>query len=67
MLSSKNCKNGQSQHETYFDVRGKERIQYDYRDIDGELFSTVKNSLEDCQEAMVQWLKNKYSKLERQG
>lgn len=38
-------------------VRGKKMtfVQYDYRDFDGALFSTIKPTLEECREARHEW------------
>ncbi len=35
------------------------RVQYDYRDLDGELFSCVKSTLKDCRAARDTWLEKK--------
>ena len=40
----------------------KAMIQYDYRHTDGELFSTVAPTLEQCREKRNLWLNNKESK-----
>lgn len=40
----------------------KTMIQYDYRHTDGELFSTVAPTLEQCREKRNLWLNNKESK-----
>lgn len=34
-------------------------VQYDYRHIDGELFSTVASSLEICRQRKEEWLRTK--------
>ncbi|MCP3895009.1 MAG: DUF3873 domain-containing protein [Bacteroides sp.] len=39
--------------------RGKEYFQYDYRHTDGELFSTVAETLEKCRERRDEWLNKK--------
>lgn len=44
------------QYERYVDWRGNARIQYDYRDKNGNLFSCIKNTLEDCRRAKYEWL-----------
>lgn len=55
------CKNpGQEKYETYIDYRDIKRCQYDFRDYDGELFSTVKKTLEECRRARNEWLNEKY-------
>lgn len=40
----------------------KAMIQYDYRHTDGELFSTVAPTLEQCREKRNLWLNKKESK-----
>jgi hypothetical protein len=42
--------------------RGTVYYQYDYRHIDGELFSTLKKTLEECRELRDKWLQAKNSK-----
>lgn len=39
--------------------RGTEYYQYDYRDTEGELFSTVAKSLEECRKKRDEWLSKK--------
>ncbi len=39
--------------------RGTEYYQYDYRPTDGELFSTVAKSLEECRKRRDEWLAKK--------
>ncbi len=39
-------------------AKGK-RWQYDYRHTDGELFSCIGHSLEQCREKRDEWLKSK--------
>jgi hypothetical protein len=41
---------------------GKIYYQYDYRHKDGELFSTLKETLEECRELRDKWLQAKNSK-----
>ena len=36
-----------------------EKVQYDYRHTDGELFSCVANSLEEAREKRNKWLESK--------
>jgi hypothetical protein len=38
---------------------GKVYYQYDYRHMDGELFSTLKETLEECRAGRDQWLNKK--------
>lgn len=35
------------------------RVQYDYRHTDGELFSCVGSTLEDCRQRRNRWLSSK--------
>jgi hypothetical protein len=60
MLNPKTLANGQEQHET-FNSRAtrKKAVQYDYRHTDGELFSCVKPTLEDCRHAKENWISKK--------
>ena len=39
--------------------RGTKYYQYDYRHTDGELFSTVAKSLEQCRKERDEWLSKK--------
>lgn len=43
-------------------TNGKAYVQYDYRDLDGELFSTVQKTLPQCREARDKWLNAKHAK-----
>lgn len=43
----------------YSTIMKKEMVQYDYRDVDGELFSCVTNSIEEARAKKEEWLKNK--------
>jgi hypothetical protein len=52
------CKPGQEQYETYTSG-GVTYYQYDYRHHDGELFSTIKRTIEACREARDEWIKEK--------
>jgi len=50
---------GQEQYETFtrtVNRKKKTYVQYDYRDHDGELFSCVKPTLDDCRKARDAWL-----------
>ena len=58
MLYPKNVRNGEEQYEE-FERRRKIYVQYDYRDVDGKLFSTIKPTLDECRAARDEWLKNK--------
>ena len=62
MLNPKNIRAGEEQYEQFKrrDRRiAKSYVQYDYRDVDGELFSTVKPTLDACRKAKDEWLKEK--------
>jgi hypothetical protein len=62
LLNPKNVKPGEEQHETFYvkvGRKGMRKVQYDYRHTDGELFSTVKSTLEACREARDAWLNKK--------
>ena len=53
---------GQEQYETFTRKVGrksKKYVAYDYRHIDGELFSCVKPTLDDCKAARDTWLEKK--------
>lgn len=57
MLDPQNIGPQQEQHEIYKDrITKKRRCQYDYRARDGELFSCIKPTLEDCLQARDEWL-----------
>lgn len=63
MLNPQNLRKGEEQYEIFERRRGlRERkvlVQYDYRDAVGELFSTVKPTLDECRAARDEWLKSK--------
>ena len=60
MLKSSTLKNGCEQYEEYRDaIRRRKMVQYDYRAKDGELFSCVRRSLEECREARDRWAENR--------
>lgn len=58
------CEQGKENYTTFRPVHRPRQIyyQYDYRHTDGELFSTVAISLEECRERRDEWL-NKRSKM----
>ena len=59
------CPPGKEQYET-FTHRGETYFQYDYRHADdGELFSCVKPTLNECREKRDEWLKSKESNAEK--
>ena len=47
---------GLFQWEEFKAVNKKTYVQYDYRDMDGELYSVVKPTLEECRIARDEWL-----------
>ena len=50
---------GQEQYETFTYKVGrktKKAYQYDYRSVDGELFSCIKKTLEDCRAERDAWI-----------
>lgn len=53
---------GQEQYEYFPAGYGKKRrmfCQYDYRDMDGELFSCVRATLEECRKERDAWLQKR--------
>lgn len=53
------CAAGSERYETFSFRIGRKtvkRVQYDYRHTDGELFSCVGKTLEDCRERRNKWL-----------
>lgn len=60
MLNPKSLKCGCEQYEEYRDaIRRRKMVQYDYRAEDGELFSCVRQSLEECRAARDRWAENR--------
>lgn len=56
---------GTEKYESFQSGYGRKRrtlVQYDYRHTDGELFSCVKQTLEECRTARDKWLNNKQGK-----
>lgn len=53
------CPAGQENYERFEGKPGKFFFQYDYRDTDGELFSTVMPTLTECRMKRDKWLKAK--------
>jgi len=51
------CPKGQENHEE-FNFNGRDFVQYDYRHIDGKLFSCVAKSLDDARSSRDKWLKS---------
>lgn len=58
------CEAGQENYTTFgFAHRPKQKFfQYDYRHTDGELFSTVASTLEQCRSRRDEWLRKKDEK-----
>jgi hypothetical protein len=60
------CQKGEEHYETFKVKQSKKQIkaqtffQYDYRDTDGELFSCVRSSLDQCRISRDNWLLNKH-------
>lgn len=58
MLNPKKLGRGLEQYEEYTSrVTKKPLVQYDYRHIDGKLFSCVRPTLEQCRAARDEWIK----------
>lgn len=58
------CPIGQEQYEGFTVKVGSKRkrmVQYDYRHTDGELFSTVANTLEKARKERDEWMERKLS------
>ncbi len=60
MLIQEKIKNGEEQYESFERpyMRGQ-YVQYDFRDNNGELFSTVKRTLAECRAARDAWVDSK--------
>jgi len=67
-LNPQNVKPGQEQHEYYyphfrgkrnFNAPGTKLCQYDYRHTDGDLFSCIAETLDQCREKRDEWLSKK--------
>lgn len=50
------CKAGQENYQRYKACNKKYYYQYDYRTEDGQLFSCVAKTLEECREKRDKWL-----------
>lgn len=57
---------GQEQYETFCINRRtrKKAVQYDYRDLDGELFSCVRPTLKECRGQRDIWLMKKTQQMD---
>lgn len=53
------CATGQENYERFEARRGKWFYQYDYRHTDGELFSIVLPTLDECRERKNEWVADK--------
>lgn len=56
------CAAGSENYETFSTRIGRKRVkrvQYDYRNTDGELFSCIGGTLEDCRKRRDKWLNAK--------
>ncbi len=48
------CESGREKHETFW-ACGQTFVQYDYRDVNGELFSCVGWTVYDCRRRREEW------------
>ena len=53
------CATGQENYERFEAKRGKWYYQYDYRHTDGELFSVVLPTLDECRQKRDKWVLHK--------
>jgi hypothetical protein len=78
MLNPQNLLPGQEQFERFTKFKGFKNVagrrgaptllyQYDYRDIDGKLFSVIRGTLEECRKSRDKWLFKKYDCSEKGG
>jgi len=58
------CPAGKEQY-TVFWEKGEQKVQYDYRAKDGELFSVIENTLEHARDARNAWLSRKEFKKQK--
>ena len=56
------CATGQENYERFEARRGKWFYQYDYRHTDGELFSIVLPTLDECRQKRDEWVADKQLK-----
>lgn len=60
------CKPGEERHESFRSrITGKTLVQYDYRASDGELFTIIRPTLEECRAKRDEWLRNRSSERSR--
>lgn len=50
------CPRGTENFEVFISRSGKQHVQYDYRDTDGELFSTIAVDLDTARIRRDEWL-----------
>lgn len=55
-LNAANCQPGHERY-VYFTHHTRSLCQYDYRAKNKELFTTVKPTIEECRQALAEWLK----------
>lgn len=63
-LNPRNLGNGQEQYETFTSRMFRKpsvRVQYDYRHVDGKLFSCVARTLDDARARRDHWIKENYA------
>ena len=65
MIDPKNLRPGEEQYEE-FTHKGKTYVQYDFRDLYGNLFSTIASSVEKCLEKRNAWTIKKHLEFERE-
>jgi len=55
------CQSGEENYTTFIagSLKGTKYYQYDYRYVNGDLFTYVGKSLEECRKERDKWLKNK--------
>ena len=64
-LKPKTLRPGEHQNQKFIPAGSRQQyVQYDYRDLDGELFSCVKQTLAECITAKEEWLKQKAKSLQ---
>lgn len=59
MIDMNELQPGCEQMQNFKDHRGKDRIQYDYRDFDGQVFSCIAGNQEECVARKDAWLSAK--------
>lgn len=59
-LSPAYLQNGEEQWEPYFSqVLNRQRIQYDFRDHEGHLFSCISDTVDECRRRRDKWVLEK--------